>query len=318
MKRLSYFLLVITATTLFNSFVSCSKEGDDNKEPQIVFTAYLSGEFYFYIAGTGSVKIEWGDSRKNEKYPLSLSESDYYLLTGNNEYRFSHNYSDSSVYMVSITGENITHFSCYKNSGNSIQITNLDVSRATALRLLECPYTQLTDLDVSKNTALRVLNCSGNQLTNLDISNNIAMRVLNCSGNKLTNLDVSNNIELTSLSCSINKLRDLDVSNNIKLNYLFCNDNQLYSLGLVNNIALMSLYCANNQFTNLDFSQNTSINFINCTFNRISTDGLNSLLETLPKNEDLAHLKYINIWGNPGSTECNVDIATEKGWQVPY
>ena len=50
---------------------------------------------------------------------------------------------------------------------------------------MSCFSNQLTDLDVSKNTALEKLNCSSNQLTSLDVSENKALTDLDCTYEKL-------------------------------------------------------------------------------------------------------------------------------------
>ncbi|MDR3235754.1 MAG: hypothetical protein LBT48_03390, partial [Prevotellaceae bacterium] len=49
-----------------------------------------------------------------------------------------------------------------------------------------CSDNQLTALDVSKNTALRVLRCGGNELPTLDVSKNAALIELECYKNQLT------------------------------------------------------------------------------------------------------------------------------------
>ena len=80
---------------------------------------------------------------------------------------------------------------CIKN-----QLTKLDVSKNTALTILDCDNNQLTALDVSKNTSLRELVCAKNRLTTLDVSKNTALRVLFCDGNQLTSLDLKKVIDL--------------------------------------------------------------------------------------------------------------------------
>ena len=112
------------------------------------------------------------------------------------------------------------------------QLTSLDVSKNTALKLLECDRNQLTSLDVSKNTALTELYCYGNQLTSLDVTKNTALTNLSCGHNKLTSLDASGCTALTSLICNINKLTSLDVSKNTALTYLYCYDNQIQGAGM--------------------------------------------------------------------------------------
>ena len=72
---------------------------------------------------------------------------------------------------------------------------------------LYCNGNQLTDLDVSKNTALTSLGCAYNHLTALDVSQNTSLTTLYCSKNQLTALDVSKNTALTTLACSGNQVK---------------------------------------------------------------------------------------------------------------
>ena len=156
-------------------------------------------------------------------------------------------------------------------SCNDNQLTNLDVSKNTALMTLNCSNNQLTNIDVSKNVALTGLDCSKNQLTNLDVSKNTALMTLSCSNNQLTNIDVSKNVALTGLYCSKNQLASLDVSGCTSLVSLTCSNNQLTSLDVSKNTALTSLYCANNQLARLDVSKNTTLESLYCRYNQLTS-----------------------------------------------
>ena len=102
-------------------------------------------------------------------------------------------------------------------------VKGLDVSRKnittlkgieyfTKLEGLNCARNQLTELNVSKNTALISLDCSRNQLKELDVSNNTALDGLACEENRLTKLDVSNNPVLNGLYCHNNQLTSLKLN----------------------------------------------------------------------------------------------------------
>ena len=97
----------------------------------------------------------------------------------------------------------------------------------TALEELDCMYNKLTELDISKNSALIILRCINNKLTKLDVSKNTALKTLDCELNYLTELDVSQNEGLYSLVCSMNLLKELDLSNNAKLEGLSISKNQI-------------------------------------------------------------------------------------------
>ena len=57
---------------------------------------------------------------------------------------------------------------------------------------LECKWNFLTNLDVSKNLALKVLECSQNELESLDVSGCTKLSSLRCRSNKLISIDISN------------------------------------------------------------------------------------------------------------------------------
>jgi hypothetical protein len=147
-----------------------------------------------YLAGSGTVTIDWGDGSEIVTSALKEYKSRWFHIK--NEY--SYGYTSESSRTITITGENITHIGC------NGKLTNLDVSQNTELTYLECRFCQLTSLDVSKNTKLSRLICQGNQLTSLDVSNNTVLTGLDCSMNMLKNLDVSNNTALTRLSYACN------------------------------------------------------------------------------------------------------------------
>ncbi|MDO4229755.1 MAG: hypothetical protein Q4C98_08070 [Capnocytophaga sp.] len=172
------------------------------------------------------------------------------------------------------------------------------------LTILFCDYNNLTNLDVSKNTALKYLGCSNNQLTSLDVSENIALKGLYCLDNQLTSLDISKNTALINLMCNSNKLTSLNVSKNIALEELSCDNNRLTSLDVSKNIELTSLVCNNNQLTSLDVSKNTALQKLVCENNNLST-----------LNVANGHNKNLTIWAkNNPNLKC---IKIDKGFKAP-
>jgi len=283
MKRhLSY---IISAAMFFSAvFTSCDKEKDEEKI--MTMTTSISGEVSISLAGTGLVNIDWGDGSISDTYDLynTLINTASSLSAC---LKFTHNYSGINTRTIRIYGDNITGLE------SSLQLTNLDVRKNTALIWLRCRNNQLTSLDVSNNTALILLECSNNQLTNIDVSKNPALALLNCMSNQLTSLDVSNNYAMTEL---------------------FCNNNQLTSLKMRYNSVLTTLLCSNNKLTSLDMSGSVMLKSLVCQDNQLSAAALDSLFETL--HIDVVDRKLINIGVNPGTDHCNPSIATEKGWLV--
>ena len=158
------------------------------------------------LGGTGKATIDWGDGT-SETYTLMRD-------VGSWPGRY-HTYSGTSTHTITIIGENVTILDC-----RSFLLTSLDVSKNTALELLDCSnnlfYTgQLQSLDVSNNTALELLDCSNNQLQSLDvsISKNKALAMLNCSYNQLTD------VALNSLFGTLHGNNDLKYSDFFILHY---------------------------------------------------------------------------------------------------
>ena len=73
------------------------------------------------------------------------------------------------------------------------------ISISGPVLFFECSGENITSLDVSKNSQLKVLDCSQNSLTSLDVSKNTNIGTLNCSNNNLSSLSISKNTVLSIL-----------------------------------------------------------------------------------------------------------------------
>ena len=186
------------------------------------------------------------------------------------------------------------------------------ISYFTVLDTLYCDYNQLTELDMSKNTALTYLGCHFNQLTALDVSNNTALERLSCGGNKLTALDVSKNTALTFLNCGESQLTALDVSKNIALKTLWCDSNQLTALDVSNNTVLTELYCYSNQLTALDVSKNTALAYLNCADTQLTELDVSKNTALIHLVCDSNQLTALDVSNNTALAElyCNGNVRT--------
>ena len=124
----------------------------------------------------------------------------------------------------------------------------------TNLKSLRCYECALSELDVSRNTALVMLGCDLNKIDSLDLSQNSELEILYCFGNRLGSLDLSRNAKLKELECGNNAISSLDLSHNPDLTSLNCGPNLLTSLNLRNNTKLANLVCYRNQLAALDVS----------------------------------------------------------------
>ncbi|WP_461641061.1 T9SS type A sorting domain-containing protein [Labilibaculum euxinus] len=175
-----------------------------------------------------------------------------------------------------------TVLDCYGN-----QITNLDLSKNTALKTLRCFNNQISDLDVSSNIALTELKCNNNQIETLDLNTNTLLEKVFCYNNQINNLNLGNNKVLVELRCNNNQINTIDVSNNTSLTFFYCENNKLTDLDVSKNINLAKLVCYNNQINDIDLNQNTSLSELFCNNNQIKSLDIN-------KNTALAYLNCSN------------------------
>ena len=142
------------------------------------------------------------------------------------------------------------------NLEGNYEVTSVDVSACTNLKVLNVSRCSIQTLDVSKNTKLTKLLCSNNWLQTLNLSNNTALTFVNCSENRIKTLDVSKLTKLQVLYCMENKLTKLDVSKNTALKELDCSNCAISSLIFgTTHSNQFRLYCTLNNLTSLDVSK---------------------------------------------------------------
>jgi len=118
------------------------------------------------------------------------------------------------------------------------------------------------------------------------------------------------------LSCVNQGVLSVDVRKNPKLLGLNCDQNEISSLDVSRNIDLETFTVVSNKIAHLDFSKNTKLNKLNCSSNNLTTQALNTLFESL--NSIVAHgeTKELCIIDNPGTINCDRNIAEIKGWSL--
>jgi len=191
MKKKLFIIAAIAGMVL----VGCKKKIE---EPYVLtMTTAVSGEYKLYITGTGTATIDWGDG-SSDHVTLSNLPADLKDLW---DYFFTHIYASAGVKTIKVTGNVLSLDTDWTG-----EITDLDVSKMPALKVLLCGNEKLTLLDVSENTALTVLYCNFNNLTSLNVSKNTALTKLYCYGNNLTTLTLGTHNALTELYCNDNYL----------------------------------------------------------------------------------------------------------------
>ena len=198
------------------------------------------------------------------------------------------------------------------------------ISISGPVLFFECSGENITSLDISKNSQLKVLDCSQNSLTSLDVSKNTNIGTLNCSNNNLSSLSISKNTVLSILKCSDNRIASLDLSKNTGLFELRCSNNKLTSLDLSKHNRLQEVHCDNNQLSSLIVSkQATELIEIRCTQNQIQGASMDALIASLPKLNNPGSPGVLAIYDNSKDSEHNTctsaqtAAAKKLGW-LPY
>ena len=198
------------------------------------------------------------------------------------------------------------------------------ISISGPVLFFECSGENITSLDISKNSQLKVLDCSQNSLTSLDVSKNTNIGTLNCSNNNLSSLSISKNTVLSILKCSDNRITSLDLSKNTGLFELRCSNNKLTSLDLSKHNRLQEVHCDNNQLSSLIVSkQATELIEVRCTQNQIQGASMDALIASLPKLNNPENPGVLAIYDNSKDSEHNTCTSAQTaaikklGW-VPY
>ena len=168
---------------------------------------------------------------------------------------------------ISVEGNPITSFKGieYFTALTSLEcsrtkLTSLDTSHNKKLGYLRCNYIpDLTTLNVSQNTELKVLYCNDNALADLNLTNNSALETLECGDNELTTLDLSKNTNLKYFSFFNGKLSSLDLTNNTNLEELYFCGNNFSTIDVSQNTKLKYLHLFGNQLITLDTSKNSNL-----------------------------------------------------------
>jgi len=295
----------------------------------ILFLSFLA----MTIVGSTAQEVitfMWEGRGTNRYFGLNFSADNVFTVDWGNENVTTHktsnnfawvyqpgNYNDDAIYQVTINcGENSSFTGVYIIFPSLL--TSLDVTQATELIELACPYNKITELNVSNNPKLNNLLCEDNRLIELDLTNNVDLIDLACSYNSLTSLDLSQNKKLETLSCSYNLLTELDLngntelifiwcdnnfiteldfSKNKKLDALYCHNNRLTSLNVNQSFRISALFCDNNLLTNLDLSQNLELFRLGCRYNALTSLDLsnNKNLATLTCNDNCLPLSDLHI-----------------------
>lgn len=250
-------------------------------EPAITLTIETDGkerllEFAMTEAGH-KLQIDWGDG----------------VLTETTEITTPGEYGNTTAVagiptgegVVKIYGDGIVTFRCSSHV-NGMQVTSIDVTKATSLTELTVNTNKISQLDVSKNINLKELQCYNNPITELNLSANTQLEILNASTMNLSSIDVSLNTKLKTLQLGQNKMKKIDVKANTALTTLQVQENELTSIDLSANTLLKTVSVQKNKLQSLDLTMCESLAYVYCQENQISNLEINNVKSRLTCNNN--------------------------------
>jgi len=166
----------------------------------------------------------------------------------------------------------------------------------------------------ASGTGILYFKADSRRLLTLDPGRAPGLTYLSCTSNQLATLDVSKNTELVSLYCGGNDLSTLNVANCTKLQTLTCSDNKLTQLDVSDVLSLKKLTCHTNLLASLDVAPMGSLSYVSCTSCSLQVAELDTLFAQLPALAAVSSSKNLYVLNNPGSTNCNIQLANLKNW----
>ncbi|CAM1339315.1 cadherin domain-containing protein [Tenacibaculum aestuarii] len=184
---------------------------------------------------------------------------------------------------------------------SSNQISNIDLSNNTKLKIINIYNNQLTSLDVSKNIKLETLTCSYNNLSNIDLTQNTLLEGLYITNNKLSNLNLQNNSSLINLICSENQITSINLGSLTEIKDFNINRNKLSSLDVSKLVKLTQLQVYNNNLSSIDLSNNINLKSFMAYNNNLTSLNI--------ANGNNANMTYMNASSNPDLTCIKIDAG---------
>lgn len=304
---------------------SCGIAVEKPKEVSIITatTVQSEGPMSFAVAAAEEntkVSIDWGDGIY-EDYVVGIDFGEFQSeLKGSN---------------LRIKG-NITKLNCIAN-----KITEIDITKAPQLEVLQAEYNYLDKLDLSNSPNMKNLEIFGNMLKTIDLTKcNKLIRFVG-TDNFLETVDISKCPDLEYFDCArTGRLESVDLSNCHKLKAVVLNKCSLTELDIPKDAPMELLLCRENKIEVLDLSTFDKLKEVDCSENNLSgieivSENLNILYASnndiadidLSKAKNLQHLKLtgnerlgsVDLSNNPkletlGISTCNletIDLSTQ-------
>ena len=150
---------------------------------------------------------------------------------------YSGMYPGSGTDVLSIGGSSDVLLKIDAESCEKLNSIDLDeFANIEEINLYEC--TELSSVDVTANTKLKILSIGSTQVNSLGLSNNTLLKELFIENTNIQSIDLSNNILLETLDIGNTQIQSIDLSLLSVLKTFLCNGSRLQSLDISSNLQL--------------------------------------------------------------------------------
>lgn len=150
---------------------------------------------------------------------------------------YSGMYPGSGTDVLSIGGSSDVLLKIDAESCEKLNSIDLDgFANIEEINLYEC--TELSSVDVTANTKLKILSIGSTQVNSLDLSNNTLLEELFIENTNIQSIDLSNNILLETLDIVNTQIQSIDLSLLSSLKIFLCYGSQLQSIDVSSNLQL--------------------------------------------------------------------------------
>ena len=178
--------------------------------PDAIFKAALVGNSAINTNGNTEIECDEAVAYTGSINVSALNISDFTGLeafTAATEIDFSQNSVITSIDF------SFTNSFTSINGFNASALTNIDISGAFNLDVINLAQCNLTSLNTTNNNVLRVLTLTLNSISSLNLIDNYDLEILTAPSNNLSSLDVSQNTSLRIINVTDNNLSSLNIAN---------------------------------------------------------------------------------------------------------
>ncbi|RRC97148.1 leucine-rich repeat domain-containing protein [Prevotella sp. OH937_COT-195] len=188
---------------------------------------------------------------------------------------------------------------------NNWGLANIDCTKLTELKVLDCIGTAIEGIDLGKCAKLEELKCNNCNIKSLDVSNNPKLKVLDCFVNQIEEL-LLENTQLENLDCSGNEnLSKLTLPATLK--DLDCSACKLEEINIKTPEIMESLVCGKNNIRVLDVSRMSSLASLTCNENKIEELDTKELTSLLNINVEANPLTSLDLGGSPSISYVKIN-----------